>query len=80
MGGKLSNQSRGALSRRLGRPRTVGLDIGSASEFENPSARPTVEMQREAWDRNAAPRSITSWLCGDPPPGHSALDKMRALA
>lgn len=25
-----------------------------------------------------APRSITAWICGDPPPGFSALDRRRA--
>ncbi|WP_439398634.1 hypothetical protein ACRQ5Q_14910 [Bradyrhizobium sp. PMVTL-01] len=90
--GELSKQMRGAIARSmkserslgagtrkgLGRPRTTNLDQGSASEFENPSARPSADRLREAWDRNAAPRSITSWVMGDPPPGHSALDKMRA--
>ena len=26
-------------------------------------------------DATYAPRSITAWLCGDPPPGRSALDQ-----
>ncbi len=29
----------------------------------------------EAHRRIKAPRSITAWLCGDPPPGYSALDR-----
>jgi len=31
--------------------------------------------------RNNAPRPLTAWICGDPPPGYSALDKRQeALA
>jgi hypothetical protein len=26
--------------------------------------------------RATAPRSITAWICGDPAPGESALDKL----
>lgn len=79
MGGKISRTARQMLGRG-GRPRTVSTDIGSASEFDEISHRPTPEMQRAAWDRNSTPRSITAWVCGDPPPGHSALDKRNGVA
>jgi hypothetical protein len=35
-------------------------------------------MQIAAWRRNAAPRSLTAWLMGDPAPGQSALDMQRS--
>ncbi len=40
--------------------------------------RPTEEMIRDARQRSSAPRPLTSWLNGDPPPGSSALDKKNA--
>ncbi|GAC1572931.1 MAG: hypothetical protein NVS3B5_02100 [Sphingomicrobium sp.] len=43
-----------------------------------PAFRPTLEMIAEAHRRNAAPRPITAWVCGDPAPGHSALDKRQS--
>ncbi len=43
------------------------------------SGRPTEDMQKDAWRRASAPRSLTSWVLGDPPPGCSALDKIKAL-
>lgn len=36
------------------------------------------EIFIEASWRFRTPRSITAWLCGDPPPGYSALDRRRA--
>jgi hypothetical protein len=39
------------------------------------AARPNAELLVAAIARTNAPRSITAWLCGDPPPGYSALDK-----
>jgi hypothetical protein len=41
-------------------------------------ARPTEEMLLDARQRAQAPRSLTAWLSGDPPPGQSALDKKHA--
>lgn len=58
--------------RRVGSKILADLDAGSAG---TPSARPTPDMIEDARLRNRAPRSITSWICGDPPPGQSALDK-----
>jgi hypothetical protein len=37
--------------------------------------RPTEDQLLAAHHRNNAYRSITSWVCGDPAPGESALDK-----
>lgn len=30
---------------------------------------------KDAIRRNSAPRSVTSWICGDPAPGQSALER-----
>jgi len=40
--------------------------------------RPTDDMMRDAEIRNFKPRSIVSWICGDPAPGYSALDQRQA--
>jgi hypothetical protein len=42
--------------------------------------RPSQAMLQEAHRRNAAPRSLTAWLMGDPAPGQSALDKRTCAA
>lgn len=36
------------------------------------------EAIQDALKRAMAPRTITGWFCGDPPPGYSALDRRRA--
>lgn len=33
------------------------------------------EVIADAIRRARAPRTITSWICGDPPPGYSALER-----
>lgn len=85
MGAPLSKQMRGAIARSMTSDRSraaglVHLGTGMPLDEDKVSHRPSFEMQREAWARNSAPRSITSWVCGDPPPGHSALDKRMARA
>ena len=45
-----------------------------------PSAPGRIEQIKQArWDRAASllPASLTAWICGDPPPGRSALDRKR---
>lgn len=36
---------------------------------------PNTEMIKDAERRKLAVRSLTATICGDPPPGYSALDK-----
>lgn len=48
------------------------------SNRDQPSHRPTPEMLADARRRAIAPRSIVSWLAGDPAPGQSALDKRKS--
>lgn len=63
-------------SRTVGRPKeSHGDDVAS---HETGIGRPTLEMIMDAYRRNAAPRSITAWVMGDPAPGQSALDKRDA--
>lgn len=38
-------------------------------------ARPTPEMLQAAAVRGMVPRTLTAWVCNDPPPGYSALDR-----
>ena len=45
--------------------------------IESPKHRPSEQMLAAARARANAPRSLTSWVMGDPPPGMSALDKRR---
>ena len=69
------------IGRSGGRPAGTGKrelvdetgEIGGAEVRS--TARPSTEMLKDAWRRNCAPRSITAWVCGDPPPGRSALDR-----
>ena len=54
----------------------------SEGELVNHVPSPSVIVPEEciadAMARASAPRSITAWICKDPPPGWSALDKKRA--
>lgn len=61
-------------------------------ERREPSALPTIygsteprvvvppDVVQEAQRRALAPRTITGWVCGDPPIGYSALDQRAAGA
>jgi hypothetical protein len=42
---------------------------------ERPGARPPSELIEDAQRRALAPRSISAFVFGDPPPGYSALDR-----
>lgn len=44
-----------------------------------PVKAPDASLQ-DAERRAKAPRTLTAWLCGDPPPGFSALDQREQLA
>jgi hypothetical protein len=46
--------------------------------IESPKYRPSEAMLADARRRANAPRSLTAWVLGDPPPGMSALDQKRA--
>lgn len=59
----------------MARPRTRNLDVETAGTVI--VHRPTQDMIEDAWRRNAAPRPVTAWLMGDPPPGQSALDRQQ---
>lgn len=49
---------------------------GFDADDDRPSGRPTAEMLADRDKRYyATPRSLTSWVMGDPPPGYSALDR-----
>jgi hypothetical protein len=63
----------------VGRPRSVveDVDLGPIFSAGTPGARPTQAMIDDAERRSCAPRSLTSLVFGDPPPGRSALDKRR---
>jgi hypothetical protein len=67
---------------KSGRPkrerRTVYLDGNVGGAEVKSTARPTEEMLIDARRRASAPRPLTAWLNGDPPPGQSALDKKHA--
>lgn len=56
--------------------RIYGLDSDEAAEY---TVRPTAEMLADR-DRRyyETPRTLTSILMGDPPPGYSALDRKGA--
>jgi hypothetical protein len=60
------------------RPKAERLRPISAQTFQigdQVSARPDEKLLAEAEARANVPRTATAWLCGDPPPGYSALDK-----
>lgn len=57
-------------SYRRRKPRGVSFQLADPV-----SARPTAELLEDAKARANALRPITAWICGDPPPGYSALDK-----
>ena len=59
---------------RMSRRSTAILDQIAEDDVSS-SHRPTPKMLEDARHRNYAPRSLTSWLTGDPAPGYSALDK-----
>lgn len=42
---------------------------------EIPTLTPDMAAERDR--RLLAPRPLTAWVCGDPPPGFSELDKRR---
>ena len=62
-------------------PRVQGRRLSSEDGYEGSAGqvihRPSTEMVLEARKRDNIPRSLTAWLCGDPAPGHSALDKTK---
>jgi hypothetical protein len=63
---------------RRARHRLLGDDISVGGASCSTIHRPTEEMIRDARQRSSAPRPLTAWLNGDPPPGQSALDKKHA--
>lgn len=67
----------GTITRRPSSLRPVEEPLEDLT-IESPKHRPSEEMLAAARARANAPRSITSWVCGDPPPGMSALDKRNA--
>ncbi len=40
--------------------------------------RPPDDIMADRDRRHAAPKTLTAWLCGDPPPGWSALDRRQS--
>ena len=64
---------------------SVRRSASSKYRSETPSPRGSyknrelpAEMLRDAQDRMLAPRTLTQAFFGDPPAGHSSLDKKRA--
>lgn len=54
------------------------IEVGSAAgECHRSHTGPSPKQLIERAQRQAAPRSLTALLCGDPAPGQSALDKKR---
>lgn len=48
-------------------------------ERVEPRYEPSAELLAERDERyRLSPRSLTAFLCGDPPPGYSALDRRRS--
>lgn len=60
---------------RPSRGKNIVGEEGASADVVLSYARPAVQLLEEAKQRLLAPRSITAMLCGDPPPGYSALDK-----
>lgn len=71
---------------RLGRTRAAAVDRvkrmnhKAARDGLPAMARASSEALADARRRAIAPRSLTAWLCGDPAPGRSALDRRGASA
>jgi hypothetical protein len=75
---------------RLGRSKAVARDRIYRVDFmdtdwsmlglpHEPRVAVPTELRADANRRAAAPRTLSAWLCGDPAPGQSALDRRQAL-
>lgn len=60
--------------------RTLSGSRCKKSEYRRVEAEAAIppEVIADSVRRSDAPRSLTAMLCGDPPPGYSALDRRRA--
>lgn len=70
-------RERRARVQRWREGKKLGKYVGhpTAHFAERPGARPPSELIEDAQRRALAPRSISAFVFGDPPPGYSALDR-----
>lgn len=75
---KMSPEKRDHLRMATNRRRSNKYQSTARAEsVVSTSRRPSPEMLAEASIRINAPRTLSQELCGDPPPGYSALDRKR---
>lgn len=72
------HNSVGGKRRRDERRARRSIVVGSAGAAEHVRPPPEVLAERDA--TLSLPRTLTSLLCGDPPPGRSALDRRVSCA
>lgn len=68
-------QYRDTVAKRQRGKKPDDMPVIRRSELTNGATVPSAAMLAEAKRRASARRSLTSVICGDPPPGCSALDR-----
>jgi hypothetical protein len=76
----MSKEKKAERRERINKLRTASGEYKSTPRPDKPAAlavRAPAEVMEDRARRMAAPKTITGMLCGDPPPGWSALDRKR---
>jgi hypothetical protein len=72
---QLPGRTRMAIQTRWSLMQQLDNEVSEPPVREQAAHNLALEQARAARLRAAAPRDLTSLICGDPPPGRSALDR-----